>query len=51
MSTKTSKQKKTKTIGQATKFDTVVIPCNFNISHVLTFLKTWGKSAKLLTYH
>ena len=39
MSTKISKQKKTKTIGQATKFDTVVIPCNSNISHFLTCLK------------
>ena len=40
MSTKISKQKKKKTIGQATKFDTVAIPCNSNISHVLTYLKT-----------
>ena len=39
MSTKISKPKK-KTIGQATKFDTVAIPCNSNISHVLTYLKT-----------
>ena len=45
------KAKKTqKTIGQATKFDTVVVPRNSNISHVLTCLKTWGKWAKPLTY-
>ena len=51
MSTKISKQKtKQKTIGQATKFDTVVIPCSSNISHVLTCVKTWGKRTKLLTY-
>ena len=43
-------KKKTKTIGQATKFDTVVIPCNSNISHFLTCLKGWEEWAKPITY-
>ena len=47
MSTKIPKQKRPKkpqknqkAIGQAAKFDTVVIPCNSNFIHVLTCLKT-----------
>ena len=46
MSTKISKQKKKKTIEQATKFDTIVIPCNSNICHVLTCLKNWGEMSQ-----
>ena len=42
----TSLIKQNKNIAHATKFEALMILCSSNISHPLTWSKTWGKGPK-----